>query len=36
MTAFEVATLRAAFAETYRFCADRFGAPFIEEIWRHY
>ena len=36
MTAFEVATLRDAFAETYRFCADRFGAPFIEEIWRHY
>ena len=36
MTAFEVAALRDAFAETYRFCADRFGAPFIAEIWRHY
>jgi Sulfotransferase family len=35
MTDFEVATLRDAYAETYRFCADRFGAPFIRGIWRH-
>jgi sulfotransferase family protein len=36
MTDFEIVTLRDAFADTYRFCADRFGAPFIREIWRHY
>jgi hypothetical protein len=36
MTDFEVATLRDAFAETYAFCAERFGAPFIRGIWRHY
>jgi hypothetical protein len=35
MTDFEVATLQEAYAETYRFCAERFGAPFIEGIWRH-
>lgn len=35
MTDFEIATLQGEYAETYRFCAERFGAPFIREIWRH-
>ena len=36
MSAFEIATLREAFAGTYDFAAERFGADFIRGIWRHY
>ncbi len=36
LTQEQIAEVRAHYDETYRYCAERFGEAFLENIWPHY